>query len=63
MAARAIDFSMPVGVALGVMLLLALSVTVPFIRGNLAGKKIEMIAGVWTLVLYLMVGLVPLFLR
>ena len=63
MAARAIDFNGPVAIALGVMLLLALLVTAPFLRGNLAGKKIEMIAGLWTLVLYLTLGLVPLLLR
>ena len=63
MAAKAIDFNGPVAIALGAMLLLALLVTAPFLRGNLAGKKIEMIAGLWTLVLYLTLGLVPLLLR
>ncbi len=60
MAAARIDFMVPVLVALMLVLLLALSIIPAYLRGSLAGKNIEMISAVWTLTLYLMLGLVPL---
>ena len=62
MAAARIQFMVPVLVALGGVLLLALSVVPSYLRGSLVGKKIETISALWTLTLYLMLGLVPLVL-
>lgn len=63
LAARAIDFMIPVSAALGVVIGIALAVIPSYLKGSLAGKRIEMISAVWTLTLYLMLGLVPLVLR
>ena len=63
MAAQRIGFVVPVTVALGGMLGIALLAISRFARGSLAGKKIEAMAGLWTLTLYLMLGLVPLLMR
>ena len=60
-ARREIHFMVPVLAALMLVLLLALSMIPAYLRGSLAGKNIEMISAVWTLTLYLMLGLVPLF--
>ena len=61
MAARVIGFAEPVVVSLAVVLVFAAAVVFSFLRGSLAGKKIEAIAALWTLVLYLTLGLIPLF--
>jgi len=61
MAAGAINFMMPVAVSLALVFGSALAILPAYLRGGLAGKKIEMLSAVWTLVLYLMLGLVPLF--
>jgi hypothetical protein len=53
----------PVLVALAGVLFLALAVVPSYLRGSLGGKRIEAISAVWTLTLYLMLGLVPLVLR
>jgi 4-hydroxybenzoate polyprenyltransferase len=63
MAAARIHFMVPVLVALAGVLCLALSVVPSYLRGALAGKRIEAISAVWTLTLYLMLGLVPLVFR
>ncbi len=60
-AAREIDFMVPVSLALAPIALVALALKPAYLRGSLAGKRIEMISAVWTLTLYLMLGLVPLF--
>jgi 4-hydroxybenzoate polyprenyltransferase len=62
MAARMIGFMMPVAAVLAVVLLVAFISIRSFLGGSLSGKKIEIVAAVWTLALYLMLGLVPLFL-
>lgn len=62
MAARAISFEIPVALALGIALVIAAWLILGYRRG-LSGKKIELFAGVWTLVLYLALGAVPLILR
>lgn len=62
MAVRMIDFMLPVAIVLAVVLLLAFVAVRSFLSGSLSGKKIEIVAAVWTLALYLMLGLVPLFL-
>lgn len=62
-AASSIRFMIPVlGVLVGV-LLLALAVLPAYLRGSLPGKRIESISALWTLALYLMLGLVPLVLH
>ncbi len=63
LAASAIQFMLPVLSTLAVVLLLALSILPGYLRGSLSGKKIEIVSAVWTLALYLMLGLVPLVLR
>ena len=63
MAARAIHFAWPVAAALSVMLMLVAVVVLSFFRGSMSGRKIEAVAALWTLILYLMLGFVPLFLR
>jgi 4-hydroxybenzoate polyprenyltransferase len=63
LAAAEIGFMVPVLVALAGVLCLALSVVPCYLRGSLAGKWIEAISAVWTLTLYLMLGLVPLVFR
>lgn len=62
-AASAINFPVLVSVTLAVVLILAISVLPAYLRGSLPGKKIEIISAVWTLILYLMLGLVPLILQ
>ena len=61
-AASAIHFMIPVFVVLNVVILIALAVVPSYLRGKLSGKKIELISALWTLTLYLMLGLVPLLL-
>jgi 4-hydroxybenzoate polyprenyltransferase len=62
-AAREIDFVVPVSLVLGLLVLIAIAVRMAYLNGNLTGKKLEMISAVWTLTLYLMLGLVPLYFR
>lgn len=64
-AARRIDFRDVVAIVLGVLLAAALALGVAFGRtasGALA-KRIELVSGIWTLALYLTLGVVPLALR
>jgi 4-hydroxybenzoate polyprenyltransferase len=64
-AARRIEFSVPVLAVLGTLWLGALVLGASFlrtVRGRLA-KAVELYSGVWTLALYLMLGVVPLLLR
>jgi 4-hydroxybenzoate polyprenyltransferase len=63
MAAARIGFVMPVLTALGIVLALALIILPRYLRGQLPGKRIESLTGLWTLTLYLMLGIVPLWLR
>ena len=51
----------PVSLVLAPIALVALALKPAYLRGSLAGKRIEMISAAWTLALYLMLGLVPLF--
>lgn len=62
-AAERIGFAMPVAVALALVGVLALGVGARFWRGDLGGSRIERVAGLWTLVLYAMLGVVPLGLK
>lgn len=60
MAAVKIEFAVPVMVALGSALLLAMAATAAYLRGSLSGRKLEAVSAIWTLALYLMLGLMPL---
>jgi 4-hydroxybenzoate polyprenyltransferase len=62
MAAAAIGFLVPVAIALACVLLFALALIPSYLKGNLRGNHIESVSALWTLVLYLMLGLVPLLL-
>ncbi len=63
MAAWQIGFALPVVIGLGVVLTIAIWVVNRYVSGRLPGKRIESITGFWTLALYLLLGLVPLWLR
>lgn len=63
MAGSAIHFLAPILVILGMVMLGALSLLPTYLRGSLPGKRIEILSAVWTLALYLMLGVVPLFLK
>jgi 4-hydroxybenzoate polyprenyltransferase len=63
MAAARIGFVLPLLTALGGVFALALVILPPYLRGSLPGKRIELLSGLWTLTLYLMLGIVPLWLR
>lgn len=60
MAAAAIGFILPVAITLTTVFLLSLSHLPSYLKGNLPGKRLEALSALWTLVLYLMLGLVPL---
>jgi amino acid transporter len=62
MAAAAIGFTLPVAIALTSLFLLSLAHLPAYIKNNLPGKRLETLSALWTLVLYLMLGLVPLLL-
>lgn len=61
-AAVRIGFGLPVVLALGVVLVVSMLVGVRYLRAGMKGKWIEAMAGVWTLVLYGMLGVVPMVL-
>jgi len=65
MAARRIEFALPVTVTLGALLLLAGFYAWRFNRAPTTrlAKTLETVSGLWTLALYLMLGAVPRFLR
>jgi 4-hydroxybenzoate polyprenyltransferase len=64
-AAAQIDFVLPVACVLGVLLTAAALVAARFLREPVAGraKLIETLSGVWTLLMYLSLGTVPLLWR
>lgn len=59
-AAAQIDFYRPVFHTLLIAIIIAIIVKHRYITTSLAGKKIELISALWTLTLYLMLGLIPL---
>lgn len=63
MASAAIGFMVPVVAALGLVMMAALAVLPGYLRGSLAGGRLETLSAVWTLVLYLLLGVAPLALR
>jgi len=64
-AARQIGFGMQAAVVLGCGILLALGLGITFLKRlrTGGGKTLETMAGVWSLVLYLTLGIIPLALR
>jgi 4-hydroxybenzoate polyprenyltransferase len=63
MAAARIGFSVQVLIALGFLFAIACGLLPRYLHGSMPGKHIESLTGVWTLVLYLMLGIIPLWLR
>lgn len=63
MAGARIGFAVPIGAALSLLLVIATVTAARYNRHRLKGAGLETITGVWTLVLYLMLGLIPLLLR
>lgn len=63
MAAARIGFVGPLTIGLGIVLAIVIFLLPRYIRGQLPGKRIESITGLWTLTLYLLLGIVPLWLR
>lgn len=64
-AARQIGFVAPVVAVLAIFAVLAVLVAARYLRSPApgSGKRIEQVAGVWCLAMYLIVGVVPLALR
>lgn len=62
-AAREIDFMVPVSFILATIVVVAFALKPAFLKGSLGGKKLETISAICTLVLYLMLGIVPIWLR
>ncbi|HEY6871132.1 MAG TPA: UbiA family prenyltransferase [Geobacteraceae bacterium] len=63
--ARLIGFATPVAWLLAILLAAAASLAISFARAPLAGrgKRIELFSGTWTLLMYLSLGAIPLFVR
>jgi 4-hydroxybenzoate polyprenyltransferase len=61
-AVTAIDFVLPVAVWLGVLLAVVVGIAWGALRAPVAGrgKRIEVLAGLWTIGMYLSIGLAPL---
>lgn len=62
MAARTTGFVPPLAWGLGIVMLIALAAVFGYAHRGMSGKKIELVSALWTLALYLLLGLVPLFL-
>ncbi len=62
-AADKIGFFGPVAAILGLVLAMSISVGIRFIENPKSGKAFELISGIWTLCLYLMLGIVPMLWR
>jgi len=60
MAASRIGFAAPVLIALSLVFIVAAVETLRFRSTSRPGKNLETLSGIWTLVLYLMLGLIPL---
>lgn len=60
LAAAAIGFAMPVAVGLLLVAGVAAVAGGRYLKGSWNGKRLEAVSALWTLVLYLMLGLVPL---
>lgn len=60
-AAQRIGFALPLGVTLGLLLIIAIVMARHYTQHRLNGSKLEAITAIWTMVLYLMLGLIPLY--
>ena len=65
LAARSISFATPVLILLTIVFVAAVGVCLWFLRSNVPkrGKYIEALSGVWSLMLYLSLGVIPMVLR
>lgn len=63
LAAREIGFLLPVLATLLAFLVAAALLLRRYVAGRLPGKVLENLSGLWTLALYLSLGVIPLFLR
>lgn len=59
-AATKIDFFFPVTIALSVLLISSVAVGLRFLSTPKNGKVFEILSGLWTLCLYLILGIIPL---
>jgi 4-hydroxybenzoate polyprenyltransferase len=59
-AAKAIHFSIPVTIGLSILFIVALIEIHRYTGGSLSGKRIENLSALWTLLLYLLLGIIPL---
>ncbi|GAA5494980.1 hypothetical protein Rhal01_01149 [Rubritalea halochordaticola] len=59
LAANLINWILPLAISLGILLLISLVASVRFYRSDRSGKVFETISGLWTLALYLNLGLLP----
>jgi 4-hydroxybenzoate polyprenyltransferase len=64
-AAREIRFVLPVVCVLAVLLVAATAAAATYLRAPQpgTGKRLELLSGLWTLTMYLSVGVVPLVVR
>jgi 4-hydroxybenzoate polyprenyltransferase len=64
-AARHIDFAVPVSILMAVLLLFAALIAWRFLKqpGSRGAKTFETFSAVWTLLMYLQLGTLPLLLR
>jgi 4-hydroxybenzoate polyprenyltransferase len=67
MAATRIQFALPLGLFLGVVWIAAAVVAWTFLKAKTptagSGKRFELLSGLWTLALYLGLGVVPALLH
>jgi 4-hydroxybenzoate polyprenyltransferase len=55
-AAVSIGFALPIAVILGVAWIALVLLSLPMLQARIPGKRLELLAGLWTLVLYLSLG-------
>jgi 4-hydroxybenzoate polyprenyltransferase len=63
--ATLIHFAMQVGILLLILLTIAVIVSITFALSPLpgSGRRFELVSGVWTLLMYLSLGVIPLLIR
>lgn len=55
-AAVSIGFALPIAAILGIVWFVLVLLSLPMLKANIPGKRLELLAGLWTLVLYLSLG-------
>jgi 4-hydroxybenzoate polyprenyltransferase len=65
LAAKRLDFLLPVGAILGTLLFVAVLLVWKFLQQETkgAGRRIEAMSGIWTILMYLNIGPIPLLVR